>query len=95
MSFTHWHGDMEAQYIYTAGIAGERFFRELKDNGKLVGTRCPKCDITYMPPRMSRVMPRTIRGPERVVTSSPGMTSSPGATSFTSSSACLAPAVVS
>lgn len=52
MSFTHWHGDMEAQYIYTAGIAGERFFRELKDNGKLVGTRCPNCDITYVPPRM-------------------------------------------
>lgn len=52
MSFTHWHGDMEAQYIYTAGIAGERFFRELKDNGKLVGTHCANCDRTYVPPRM-------------------------------------------
>ncbi|MFQ6107492.1 MAG: Zn-ribbon domain-containing OB-fold protein [Thermoplasmata archaeon] len=50
--FARWYGDMEAQYIYTAGIAGERFFRELRDNGKLVGTLCAKCDVTYVPPRM-------------------------------------------
>jgi len=37
---------------YTYGIAGERFFREIKDNGKLMGTRCNKCDLTYLPPRI-------------------------------------------
>ncbi len=38
--------------LYTHGIAGERFFREIKDNGKFVGTRCPKCNLIYLPPRI-------------------------------------------
>ena len=37
---------------YTYGIAGERFFREIKDNGKLMGARCKKCHLLYMPPRI-------------------------------------------
>ena len=37
---------------YTYGIAGERFFREIMDNGKLFGTRCRKCNLTYLPPRI-------------------------------------------
>lgn len=48
----HQIGDMEADYIYTAGIAGERFFVALRDEGKLLATRCDKCGITFMPPRM-------------------------------------------
>jgi uncharacterized OB-fold protein len=27
-----------------------RFFRELKDEGKFLGTKCPKCGTTYCPP---------------------------------------------
>lgn len=37
---------------YTYGIAGERFFRELKDNGRFMGTRCATCDRVYVPPRL-------------------------------------------
>jgi len=48
----HQIGDMECDYIYTAGIAGERFYIALRDEGKLLATRCDKCDRTYMPPRM-------------------------------------------
>jgi uncharacterized OB-fold protein len=48
----HEIGHMEADYIYTAGIAGEKFLFALKDEGKLHATRCEKCDITYMPPRI-------------------------------------------
>ncbi len=48
----HLVGDMEADYIYTAGIAGEKFFMALRDEGKLLATPCKKCGITYMPPRM-------------------------------------------
>ena len=48
----HQIGDMEADYIYTAGIAGEKFLFALKDEGKLLATRCDNCDITYMPPRI-------------------------------------------
>ncbi len=39
-------------YLYTAGIAGERFFREIKDNGKLFGAKCQKCNLTYLPPSL-------------------------------------------
>ena len=48
----HWDGHMEADYVYTSGIAGERFFRTLVETGKLSGTNCPKCGIVYVPPRM-------------------------------------------
>jgi len=48
----HREGHMEADYIYTAGRAGERFFAALRDEGKLLATRCEKCGVTYMPPRV-------------------------------------------
>jgi len=48
----HRFGDMEADYIYTLGVAGERFFREIKENAKIFGTKCTKCNIIYVPPRM-------------------------------------------
>lgn len=48
----HWLGDMEADYCYTLGVAGERFFKELKRNGRIMGARCPSCGIVYVPPRM-------------------------------------------
>ncbi|MGB9778414.1 MAG: Zn-ribbon domain-containing OB-fold protein [Candidatus Bathyarchaeales archaeon] len=48
----HWIGHMEADYVYTLGVAGERFFKEIKENGKIMGAKCPKCNITYVPPRM-------------------------------------------
>ncbi len=37
---------------YTYGVAGERFFRELKENGRFFGTRCTACDVVYVPPRL-------------------------------------------
>jgi hypothetical protein len=43
---------MEADYLYTTGLAGERFFRELKENGRLVGTYCPRCDVLLLPPKV-------------------------------------------
>lgn len=49
--FRHWFGDMEAQYVYTSGIAGDKFFNELK-KGKFLGTKCDQCGKVYVPPRM-------------------------------------------
>ena len=37
---------------YTYGIAGERFFREIKDNAKITGTKCQNCYLIYLPPRI-------------------------------------------
>lgn len=48
----HWLGDMEADYIYTLGKAGERFFKEIKNNGRIMGVKCPCCNVVYVPARM-------------------------------------------
>jgi len=48
----HWIGHMEADYVYTLGVAGERFFKEIKENGRIMGAKCPKCNVVFVPPRM-------------------------------------------
>jgi uncharacterized OB-fold protein len=47
-----WEGDMPTQGRYTAGIAGEQFFREIQENGRFLGTVCTSCGIVYVPPRL-------------------------------------------
>lgn len=47
-----WYGNLPVESLYTAGIAGERFFRTLKDQGKFLGTRCSQCGIIYVPGRI-------------------------------------------
>jgi uncharacterized OB-fold protein len=37
-------------YKYSLG-GQSRFFREMRRNKKLFGARCPKCEITFCPPR--------------------------------------------
>ena len=51
-AFRSWKGDMEADYRYTSGVAGERFFTALRDVGRLMAARCGACNLTYLPPRM-------------------------------------------
>jgi len=43
---------MEADYIYTSGVAGERFFVALRDGGKMLASRCVACNLDYLPPRL-------------------------------------------
>lgn len=45
-------GDLPITSRYTAGIAGEPFFRAIKDEAKLLATVCEECDINYIPPRL-------------------------------------------
>jgi hypothetical protein len=47
-----WLGEMPTYNVYTVGVAGERFFRELKERGRLLGTRCAACNLIYLPPRI-------------------------------------------
>ncbi len=47
-----WYGELPVESLYTAGIAGERFFRTLKDNGEFSGTKCKCCGIVYVPGRI-------------------------------------------
>jgi len=46
-----WIGDLPVTNRYTFGLAGERFFRAIKDEGRIYGTHCPRCEITYVPAR--------------------------------------------
>ncbi len=48
----HWDVDMSVDYIYTSGIAGERFFTALRDEGRILAIRCPVCKVNQLPPRM-------------------------------------------
>jgi len=45
-----WPGDFPVSHLYTMGVAGERFFREMKDSGRILGTRCAACDYVHVPP---------------------------------------------
>lgn len=47
-----WKGDMPITSRYSVGIAGERFFRAIKDEAKFLGTRCKACDLVYVPATM-------------------------------------------
>jgi len=44
-------GRWDIPYRHTAGRAATRFFRELKDNKRIVGVRCPTCRRVLVPPR--------------------------------------------
>jgi len=46
---TFWSGDLPVSSRYTYGLAGERFFRTLKEEGKILGSHCHKCEHTYVP----------------------------------------------
>lgn len=48
----HWSGSINLEYKYTAGVAGERFFREIKEHGRIMATRCTNCKLTYLPPKL-------------------------------------------
>ena len=48
----HVKGKMPVNFLYTAGVAGERFLREIKENAKILGVRCRKCDMVHVPPKI-------------------------------------------
>ena len=49
---TAWRGEMPLTSRYTAGIAGETFFREIMDNARIMGTCCRNCELIYVPATM-------------------------------------------
>lgn len=44
--------DMSVDYIYTTGLAGETFFKALRDEGRILAVHCPVCKVSQLPPRM-------------------------------------------
>jgi len=46
-----YHGKIYIPNTYTAGAVGSHFLIELRDNKKIMGTKCPACDLVYVPAR--------------------------------------------
>ena len=46
-------GRIIMEYKYAAGLVGSRFLTELRDNQRIMGIRCPKCNRVYVPPRLT------------------------------------------
>jgi uncharacterized OB-fold protein len=46
-----YHGKIYIPNTYSAGAVGSRFLIELRDNKKIMGTRCTACDLVYVPAR--------------------------------------------
>ena len=45
-------GRVPIRHRYTPGVAGEAFFRTLKERGAFLASRCDSCSITYCPARL-------------------------------------------
>ena len=44
-------GQIVMPYKYYAGTFASRFLSELRDNKRILGVRCPRCQRVYVPPR--------------------------------------------
>jgi uncharacterized OB-fold protein len=45
-------GEIPIHHRYTAGMAGERFFRAMKDEKAILASKCPVCRRSFLPPKM-------------------------------------------
>ncbi|MBW1815137.1 MAG: Zn-ribbon domain-containing OB-fold protein [Deltaproteobacteria bacterium] len=48
----HWRGDMQADYFYPSGIAGDKFFKHLMEKDTFLATKCKVCNKILFPPRL-------------------------------------------
>jgi uncharacterized OB-fold protein len=47
-----WPGSLPVESLYTAGAAGDRFLKALKEKGQLTGAVCKACNEVYVPPKL-------------------------------------------
>ena len=45
-------GEIQMNYKWSVGKAGQRFFTELRDNKRIMGTKCRQCERVLVPPRI-------------------------------------------
>ncbi len=43
--------NFDSIFSYDAGAIRSRFLTEIRDNQKIMGIRCPDCNLVYVPPR--------------------------------------------
>lgn len=44
-------GEWHVRYNYAAGKTATKFFKHLRDDAKIMATKCPKCQLVILPPR--------------------------------------------
>jgi len=44
-------GEAVQPFDYAVGMHGSKFFKELRDDKKILGIKCPECEKVYIPPR--------------------------------------------
>lgn len=49
---TAWEDGIPIHYLYTYGVAGEKFFRAIMEKETFLATKCNSCNVTYVPPRI-------------------------------------------
>ena len=47
------HGKLALPYTYFAGRVGSKFLTTIRDQKKIMGIRCNKCNKVYVPPRQT------------------------------------------
>ena len=45
-------GNIPIYHRYTLGVAGERFFKAMRDHQQVLASPCPKCGDRLLPPKM-------------------------------------------
>jgi uncharacterized OB-fold protein len=45
-------GKISVPYSWTVGSTLSKFYCELRDNGKILGNRCPDCGTVFVPPKV-------------------------------------------
>ncbi|MHA1130915.1 MAG: zinc ribbon domain-containing protein, partial [Candidatus Helarchaeota archaeon] len=50
--YLEYYDEMTIHYRYSVGELS-KFFKEIRDNEKLFGTRCTKCGFGFFPPRLN------------------------------------------
>lgn len=45
-------GEIPIYHRYTLGVAGERFFKAMRDDRQILVSPCPKCQSRLLPPKM-------------------------------------------
>jgi uncharacterized OB-fold protein len=45
------HQDLKVPYRYSMGATTSQFFINIRDHKKILGIKCPKCKVVFVPPR--------------------------------------------
>ena len=41
-----------SNFLVSTGATGTKFLKEIRDNKKIMGIKCPSCGKVYVPPRL-------------------------------------------